>query len=90
MSAATLWQHTNATRARYRLNAEWERQQALQAYQEARSTAQSENTDCLTCPHTEDCIARYWSECIFVVPTPLEMTPATLEAAGTYSPREEF
>jgi carbohydrate-selective porin OprB len=89
MSAA-LWTHTQTTRRTHRLNAAWQRQQALQAAQEARSGAQAANADCLTCPRTEECVARVWSECAFVMPTPPEMTPATLEEAGTYSPREEL
>ena len=44
--------------------------------------------DCLTCPLAEDCTARHWSECAFVDAPPPEMTPATLEEAGTYSPCE--
>jgi hypothetical protein len=88
MSAAPLLTHTAATRRTHLLNAAWERQQALPAVQAARDAAQAENADCLTCPRTEDCLARLWSECAFAEPTPPEMTPATLEEAGTYSPRE--
>lgn len=81
MSAA-LWKHTAATRARHPANAAWQL-----AQEQAGESAQGH--DCLTCPHTEDCLARVWSECVFAEPTPPAMTPATFEAAGTYSPREE-
>lgn len=82
MTAAPLWTHIEATRARHQANAAWQL-----AQEQAAQSAQGH--DCLTCPHTEECIARVWQDCPYAEPTPPEMTPATLEEAGTYSPREE-
>ena len=83
MTAAPLWKHTEATRARHAANAAWQLAQEQAA-------VSAPGNDCLTCPHAEDCLARCWEECVFVMPTSPEMTPATLENAGTFSPRDEF
>jgi hypothetical protein len=80
---AALWTHTESTRRTHRLNAAWQL-----AQEQAAVSAQGH--DCLTCPLAEDCSAQHWSECAFVDAPPPEMTPATLEEAGTYSPREEL